>query len=83
MKVLWSREAVKVMKKLEKSISKRILKKIDLISDNPYPFMDKIITLDLWKVRVGEYRVIVKVEEDVMYVVTIGHRKNIYKKVRK
>ncbi|WP_024298434.1 type II toxin-antitoxin system RelE family toxin [Methylomicrobium lacus] len=36
---------------------------------------------DLYRVRVGNYRVIFQIEDDVLYVVVvkIGHRKEIYK----
>lgn len=31
-----------------------------------------------WKLRVGDYRVIFKIEEEIVYVLGIRHRKNIY-----
>ncbi|MCR4308793.1 MAG: type II toxin-antitoxin system RelE/ParE family toxin [Deltaproteobacteria bacterium] len=34
-----------------------------------------------WKLRVGDYRVVFKVEGEVVYVLGIRHRKNIYEDV--
>ena len=34
-----------------------------------------------WKLRVGDYRVVFKVEGEVIYVLGIRHRKNIYEDV--
>jgi len=35
-----------------------------------------------WKLRVGDYRVVFKVERELVFVLGIRHRKNIYKDVR-
>ena len=37
---------------------------------------------DFWKYRVGDYRVIVHIEDDVLLVLVlrVGHRKSVYKK---
>ena len=34
-----------------------------------------------WKLRVGDYRVVFKVEGEIIYVLAIRHRKNIYEDV--
>ena len=35
-----------------------------------------------WKLRVGDYRVVFKVAREIVFVLGIRHRKNIYKDVR-
>jgi mRNA interferase RelE/StbE len=35
-----------------------------------------------WKLRVGDYRVVFKVEREIVFVLGIRHRKNIYKDIR-
>jgi mRNA interferase RelE/StbE len=35
-----------------------------------------------WKLRVGDYRVVFKVEGEIVYVLAIRHRKNIYEDAR-
>ena len=42
--------------------------------------MDPRQLANLWRYRIGDYRVIVDIqgEELVIYVVKVGHRKNIY-----
>lgn len=34
-----------------------------------------------WKLRVGDYRIVFKVEGEIIYVLAIRHRKNIYEDV--
>jgi mRNA interferase RelE/StbE len=34
-----------------------------------------------WKLRVGDYRVVFKVEGEIVYILGIRHRKNIYEEV--
>ena len=34
-----------------------------------------------WKLRVGDYRVVFKIEREIVYVLAIRHRKNIYEDV--
>lgn len=72
--VEWSREAVKELKKLDKTIAKRIVDKTDNIKDVPHHFLEKMVGTDMWKLRVGDYRVLIQIEEKnrVLFVVTIG-----------
>jgi len=34
-----------------------------------------------WKIRVGDYRIVFKVEGEIVYVLAIRHRKKIYEEV--
>jgi len=73
------------LKKLDKNISKKILRYIDeriMQQEDPRVFGKELRgTLGgLWRYRVENYRIICKLEDDRMLVlvVRIGHRKNIY-----
>ncbi len=77
------RTARKELSKLPKDVQQRIADKIDELKINPCP--PGVIALKngdgRLRLRVGDYRVIYRVEEDkfVIFIVKIGHRKNIYK----
>ena len=44
------------------------------------PFMkSKLQGEDLYKIRVGDYRILFRIENDAILVEKIGHRKNVYK----
>ena len=59
-----------------------ILDAIRNLSDNPFPPKSKRLTgREGWRLRVGSYRVIYTVSagEITLFVVKVGHRKNIYR----
>ena len=77
------KSAAKVLKKIPKSDRKRIIDKIDSLSENlPNPDITKIKGNNPFhKVRTGDYRIIYEVQEEVLVIliVKIGHRKDIYR----
>ena len=68
------------LKKLDKQVAKRILNKIKKnLSKNP----DEGIKLKgkferLFRIRIGDYRVIYTKKRDAVLILRIGHRKKIY-----
>jgi mRNA interferase RelE/StbE len=68
------------LKKLQKKDSKAILKKIYDLRENPFRFLKRLHGDKLWRLRVGDYRVIVDViiSGNKIIVLRIGHRKNVY-----
>lgn len=79
--VIWSPNAKNDLKKLEQDISMRIVKKVVDLERVPYHFVEKMTDVDCWKLRVGEYRVLLDISEKnkQIDVLKAGHRKNIYK----
>lgn len=82
----YTRTAETQLRKLDKQIARRILDYLD----------DKIATLenprtrgkalsgplgDLWRYRIGDYRVVCEIQDNVMRILVVetGHRKQIYK----
>ena len=65
-----------------KTISTRIADKLQSIRDNPYLFVRKLSGSDFYRLRVGDYRVIMTIDNGkmVILVIEVGHRRNIYKK---
>ncbi len=82
----YTRTAESQLRKLDKQAARRILDYLD----------DKIATLDsprsrgkalsgrlgeLWRYRVGDYRVICEIQDNIMRILVVeaGHRKQVYK----
>ncbi|HLP79098.1 MAG TPA: type II toxin-antitoxin system RelE/ParE family toxin [Acidobacteriota bacterium] len=80
--VLVSDEAKKFLDKLPKEHRGIILKKLGNVRRNPYPHLKKLIGTAFWRLRVMDYRVIIDIviKANTLYVVRIGHRKNVYDK---
>lgn len=76
-------KAIKQLKKLPKDISERILKKVILIKDTPQSFMKKLESINIWSLRVGDYRVLIDLQEDkqLLEIIKVGHRREIYEDI--
>ena len=79
--IIFRTPAEKFLKKLDKNIQRKILKKISILRENPR--IGKPLSGDLaglWRLRCEKYRIIyeIKNQELIVFVLTIGHRKNIY-----
>lgn len=76
-------QAVQDIKKLPKVTQRRIIKKLDFYTSckNPLSFADKLIHFEIgsYRFRIGDYRVIFDVEDDRIIILTLGHRKEVYK----
>lgn len=86
-KVVYSKSAVKTLKKLDKPTAKLLtewIKKNLDGTDDPRK-LGKSLTGERsneWRYRKGNYRIIANItdEEVIIYIVAIGHRKDIYRK---
>ena len=82
-KVEFVKSAFKDLKKLNKKDQRRILKEIDILSQNPFSELLKYRKVkareNLFRIRIGDYRIIYKVEKDILriIVIRIGHRKDV------
>ena len=76
--------AQKDLRSLPDSQQKRIMQKISVLADNRHPSQFKPLigkALAMYRVRVGDYRILYDVYDDdqVVVVMRIGHRKDIYR----
>ena len=55
---------------------------LDRIKVRPYHFIKKYIDTPYYILRVGDYRIILNIEDNqlIILVIEIGHRKNVYEK---
>jgi mRNA interferase RelE/StbE len=74
--------ALRQLRKLPKSIQPRIRGAIELLAEDPRPPASRPLQgRDGYRVRVGDYRIIYTVNDDVLtiVVVALGHRREIYR----
>jgi len=70
------------LKKLDKSVRDRILRKVFQLEK--YPELGKhLIAIDLWSLRIGKYRVLytLKKNELQVLVLTVDHRRKAYENI--
>ncbi|MCD4765071.1 MAG: type II toxin-antitoxin system RelE/ParE family toxin [Methanosarcinales archaeon] len=70
------------LKKLDKSVRDRILRKVFQLEK--YPELGKhLIAIDLWSLRIGKYRVLytLKNNELQVLVLTVDHRRKAYENI--
>ena len=76
-------QALKDLQKLPLDVQKRIIKKLDyfISSQNPLFFADSLINYEIgqYRYRIGDYRVIFDIMNETIIILTVGHRKEIYK----
>ena len=81
-KLIFEKKALHDLNKLEKEIKERIWNKLQLCKEEPFRFLEHLTEIDGFKLRVGDYRAIIDVDNSskTIKVLKVGHRKNIYEK---
>jgi mRNA interferase RelE/StbE len=76
-------KAEKQFKALDRSIQRRLARRIDSLAENPHPQGSKKLTAeeDFYRLRVGDYRIVYQVRDKslVVLVVRVGHRSDVYR----
>ncbi|MBK9365748.1 MAG: type II toxin-antitoxin system RelE/ParE family toxin [Deltaproteobacteria bacterium] len=81
MLIEWDPRALKDLRKLERDIQRAVVEAVESLAMNPRPpGCKKLVGRDGWRLRVRDYRVLYDVYDDrlVVYVVHVGHRRDIY-----
>jgi mRNA interferase RelE/StbE len=82
-KIIWKNSAKKELKKIDKKEIPNILNQVEKLSLEPFPKNHKklIATEHIYRIRVGNYRVIYSIEDDrlVIEIIRVRHRKEVYK----
>ena len=79
--LIFDEEAINFLKKLPKELKKRIFNKIISTKESPFHYFERLEGRKEYKIRIGDYRAIADIDSNKIKIVTIGHRKNIYKKL--
>jgi len=77
--IVFSNKASKQLSKLDKEVQKRITAALERLQIRPEAHITKLVDDPGYKFRVGDYRLILDIEEERILILKIGHRKNIYK----
>lgn len=79
--IIFTDNGYKQLKKLEKNNQERIIRSLERIRIRPEVFVTKLIGDPGYRLRVGEYRIILDIEKEklIILILMVGHRKNIYK----
>ncbi|MFM8741469.1 MAG: type II toxin-antitoxin system RelE family toxin [Cytophagales bacterium] len=83
--IRFKKSAEKELEKLPAPAIKKISKAVDALSTNPRPVSSKKLEgqkESLWRIRIGDYRVIYLIEEvvKIIEIRRIGHRRDVYTK---
>jgi mRNA interferase RelE/StbE len=77
--IIWSKNSINFLNKLELLTSQRIIKSIKEFSKNPGTREFKRLKGEnAFRLRVGDYRIIFDFDQRIN-IIKIGHRKNIYR----
>ncbi len=79
--ILFSQTAERQLKKLGKAVQERVFSVLERIKTRPYDFVKKLSGYPYYRLRVGDYRLILDIRDRqlIIIVIEVGHRKNIYK----
>lgn len=80
------RDVLRAMKKMDKQVAKRITSKLREISqlEDPRSTGKALVgnMAGLWRYRVGDYRIVCDIEDEVLLVlvVDVAHRREVYRR---
>ena len=75
-------KALKKLSKLPKDIQRRIFSKLDYFCQtNPLVYADKLTDRQAgeFRFRVGNYRVVFDIDDNLITILDVGHRREIYR----
>ena len=82
-RVRFARSVRKELESLDSNLVARIFPRIEALSRNPRPTGCRKLrgTRNLWRIRVGEYRIVYEIRDDagLIDVVVVRHRRDAYK----
>ena len=78
-RIVWSIQASKQLESLDRSVAKRIHEKVGQLYQNPERYVEKIVRNPYYRLRVGDYRVILDIQNEMVriLILKVGHRSNV------
>jgi mRNA interferase RelE/StbE len=77
-----SKSANRTLDAFDSALQRRVVQRLDELAENPRPSgSKKLAGADLWRTRVGDYRIVYEIEDEVLtvLVIRIGHRREVYR----
>ena len=78
-KIKLSSKSKKFFKKLQKDIALRILSKFESLEKEPFRYLEHYEGDNCYKFRIGEYRALIDINNEILFVRIIDKRGKIYK----
>ena len=82
-KIAWKRSAEKELRKLPKDTILQLWDRVSKLNNDPYPPGAKklVNTESVYRLRVGDYRLIYRVDREklVVEVILVGYRREVYR----
>lgn len=82
-KITFARSARKELQALPIDVGERVLVKVESLAENARPAGCKKLSggMNLWRLRVGQYRIIYKIDDNsrLVDVVVVRHRRDVYR----
>lgn len=79
-KIKFEKRAFQELDKLDQIISRRILRNIKELKESFHTKdVKRLKGQNIYRLRIGNYRVLFYIENDLISILKVGHRKNIYK----
>ena len=81
--LVYTKRAVKDIRRLDKNVKQRLKNALEKYQDNPLLYAQRLINPEFgtYRFRVGDYRVIIDIEDDQIIVLRVGHRREIYRNI--
>lgn len=81
--IRWTQSSFKKLQKLDSQAQRRIIEKLEEAAEEPFAAAKKLTRVNLYSIRVGDYRIIVSIEKNrmIVFVIDLGHRSKIYGKL--
>ena len=78
----WDTQARDFLERSPKDVSRRIFHKVDAIKNNVERYLETLVSIDAYKIRIDEYRLFVDFyrDQDRLVIRAIRHRKDAYKR---
>ena len=84
-KIEWKKSASKELKQLDRLVIPKVVKAVEKLATNPTPPGGRKIrgSEHTYRIRLGEYRIIYSIKSNVLVieVISVGHRKEIYRRL--
>jgi len=79
--VVWSDPAKAALRKLDPMVRRRIVAKVETAASNPARFAARLVGSPYCRIRIGDWRVFVDVDEGArrLVVLDLSHRRSAYR----
>ncbi|MBI3495485.1 type II toxin-antitoxin system RelE/ParE family toxin [Candidatus Berkelbacteria bacterium] len=83
MELVFSKKALNDLRKLDQSIRRRVVEKLEFYSQHAHPtkFAEPLRDpyAGQYRFRIGDWRVFVRATGDKIFVLKVGHRREVYR----